>query len=197
MIARFPVGADRPSSLCGPTSPAASHDSKTAIFNYLRQPGRGQGTGRAVRSYILVVERRESLNRKLITLACAVLVLAVAGAPLVAQVPKQEKPKADPIGTWTGFTLIGDGSRAELTMVVEKGESGYTGKITGDPGMVPEMALKNAALKDATFTFDVELPQDVGTMIIHIELKLEGDTFKGQWTDANGESNIIELEKKK
>ncbi len=131
------------------------------------------------------------------SLACAVLVVAVAVAPAFAQVPKQEKPKVDPLGTWNGYTLVGDGSRADITLLVEKAETGFSGKITSDSGQVPEMAIKNAALKEAMFTFDVDLPQDVGTMLIHIELKIEGDTAKGQWTDANGESNIIELERKK
>jgi len=105
--------------------------------------------------------------------------------------------KASPVGTWSGYTILGDGSKATFNLSLEKSPDGYAGKITDDSGIIPEMALKNIVFKDATLTFELDLPQGTETTLIKIELKLDGDTLKGNWEDPNGETNIIELERKK
>ena len=129
---------------------------------------------------------------------CAILLgaaLVVLAAFAAAQLP--EKPKVDLTGTWAGFAITGDGSRIEVSLVLEKAGETYSGKITSETGQVPDMVIKNVAFKDPTLTFEIDLPNGAGTQVIKIELKREGDTLKGSWVDEEGNSDIIELARKK
>jgi len=120
--------------------------------------------------------------------ALVVLVLAVGAFA-------QKKP--DIVGTWTGFAIVGDGSRVDLTAVLEKGQAGYTGKFSDATGMIPESPLKNIAFKDKKLTFEFDFTEGTESQLIKIELTLEGETLKGTWLDAEGNSDIIELTLKK
>jgi hypothetical protein len=126
-------------------------------------------------------------------LILSVLALTLALAPAFAQ----KAGKVDLAGIWTGFTLLGDGSRAEFNLTLEKAGDLYTGKITDEAGIIPEMQLKNVTFKDSTLAFEIDFPNGAGTQVIKVELKYEADTLKGNWVDPNGESNIIELGRKK
>lgn len=127
-----------------------------------------------------------------------ILILSVLAAAL-ALVPvfAQTAGKVDLSGTWTGYTILGDGTRAEFSLVLARAENTYAGKITSETGMIPEMAIKNVIFKDPALTFEVELPDGAGYQLIKIDLKLEADTLKGSWLDADTNSNVIELARKK
>jgi len=118
----------------------------------------------------------------------ALLALAVGGFA-------QKKP--DVVGTWAGYAIVGDGSRVDITVVVEKGAAGYTGKISDATGMVPETPLKNIVFKDQKLTFEFEMSEGMEPMLIKIELTLENETLKGAWFDADGSTDMIELTLKK
>lgn len=105
--------------------------------------------------------------------------------------------KGDIVGTWTGYSFLGDGSRAEFILIVDKGSEGLTGKITSETGMIPEIVCRNIAFSDNKLTFDIDFPQDMDVVLIKISLQLEGDTLKGAWTDPDGSTDIIELARKK
>ena len=126
------------------------------------------------------------------------LVLTVAALlVLVLAVGAFAQKKPDIAGTWTGFAIVGDGSRVDLTAVLEKGQAGYTGKISDATGMIPESPLKNIAFKDKKLTFELDLAQGTESQLIKIELTLEGETLKGTWLDSEGNSDIVELTLKK
>ena len=130
------------------------------------------------------------LNRILIL---SVLAAALALVPVFAQTAG----KVDLSGTWTGYTILGDGTRAEFNLILEREGASYSGKITSETGMIPEMAIKNVIFKDPALTFEVELPDGAGYQLIKIDLKLEADMLKGIWLDADTNSNVIELARKK
>jgi hypothetical protein len=133
------------------------------------------------------------MKKTLLVLGCAALIAALAMPAAFGRAKKD----VDLSGTWTGYTLLGDGTRADFNLILEKTETGYAGKINDDAGMMPEMPLKNVAFKDGMLTFDIDYPEGMDVVLIHIELKPEGDTMKGTWTDPYGGSNVIELQKKK
>jgi hypothetical protein len=116
----------------------------------------------------------------------ALLVLAIGGFA-------QKKP--DVAGTWAGYAIVGDGSRVDITVVVEKGAAGYTGKISDSTGMVPETPLKNIVFKDGKLTFEFDMVTE--SILIKIELTLENETLKGAWFDPDGNTDLIELTLKK
>jgi anti-sigma-K factor RskA len=131
------------------------------------------------------------MKRTLTAGVCVVAALALAAG--VA--PAQKKP--DIVGTWLGYALTGDGSRVELTVVFDKGEAGYTGKMTEATGMIPESVLRQIVLKDGKLTFEFDLVMGVESQLIKIEMALENDVLKGAWFDAEGNSDIVELTLKK
>jgi hypothetical protein len=131
------------------------------------------------------------MKKTLIAGACIVAALAV----LAGGAPAQKKP--DIVGTWLGYALTGDGSRVELTVVFDKAEAGYSGKMTEATGMIPETVLRQIAFKDSKLTFEFDLVMGVESQLIKIEMTLENDILKGAWFDAEGNSDVVELTLKK
>jgi len=126
-----------------------------------------------------------------------ILVLAVLALAATMPALAQKPANINLAGTWTGYTLLGDGNRADINLTLENAGDTYAGKITEGTGMIPEMQVKNVTFKDSVLDFEVDLPDSNGTRLIKIELKYEADTLKGSWTDPDGESNVIELARKK
>ncbi|MGZ5438402.1 MAG: hypothetical protein ACXWFJ_00995 [Candidatus Aminicenantales bacterium] len=132
---------------------------------------------------------KKPLKITLIALA-ALCVLAGTASP---QAPK----KADIVGTWVGTAVVGDGSKIDITAVIEKAATGYSGKLSDASGQVPESQLKEIVFKDNKLSFDFDFAQGSETVLIKIELTLEAETLKGFWFDPDGNSGEIELALKK
>jgi hypothetical protein len=123
------------------------------------------------------------------------LITIVALCLLIGSLLAQEKPGF--LGTWTGYAIIGDGSRVAVNASFDKGEAGYTG-LLGLEGMDSERPLKNIVFKDGLLTFEFDLVDDAGgSQLIKIELVLDKEKLTGHWFDAEGKSDIIELALKK
>ena len=131
------------------------------------------------------------MKKTLLILVATALALIL----LVGGVFAQKKP--DVVGTWIGYAIVGDGSRVDITVVIDKGEAGYTGKISDATGMVPELPIKNIVFKDGKLGFEFDMAQGAEAMLIKIELTLDGETLKGAWLDPEGNSDLIELTLKK
>ncbi|OGD27673.1 MAG: hypothetical protein A2V57_01130 [Candidatus Aminicenantes bacterium RBG_19FT_COMBO_65_30] len=131
------------------------------------------------------------MKKTLLILVATALALLILGAGLFAQ------KKPDVIGTWIGYAVVGDGSRVDITLVIDKGEAGYTGKLSDTTGMVPESPLKEIVFKDGKLTFEIDLAQGMESQLIKIELTLENETLNGAWFDPEGNSDVIELTLKK
>lgn len=131
------------------------------------------------------------MKKVVLIVLCVTIALLIAIGGIFAQM------KSNLTGTWAGYAIVDDGSRADFTLILEKGEEGLTGKITDETGMIPEMQVKNAVFKDNKLSFEFEFPSDMDYTLIKIELKLEGDTLKGFWTDPDGDSDIVDLARKK
>jgi hypothetical protein len=131
------------------------------------------------------------MKKTLIVLAVTVLALFILAGGLLAQ----KKPAF--LGAWTGFAIVGDGSRVDVNVSFDKGEDGYIGKLEV-PGMLPEAPARNIVFKDGKLSFEFDLMDDMGgSQLIKIELVLDQETLKGRWFDAEGSSDIIELTLKK
>jgi hypothetical protein len=131
------------------------------------------------------------MRRPLLT---AVIALAVLAGTALAQAPK----KPGILGTWVGPAVVDNGgSEVEITVVIDKTDAGYAGKLSDATGMVPETQLREIVFKDNKLTFDFDLNQSAGAVLIKIELLLEGETLKGAWTDPDGNSGAISLTLKK
>jgi len=128
-------------------------------------------------------------------LIAAILALAVLAAAAAPKAPEQPK-KPDIIGTWTGYA-IAPGMRVELVAVFDKGEAGYTGKLSDTSGALADTPLREIVFKDGTLTFEFDLFMGTDPMLIKIELVLENEALKGHWFDVEGNSDVVELTLKK
>ena len=130
--------------------------------------------------------------------ALAIALAALALLSIGAAVQKAPvAPKApDIVGTWAGYA-IAPGMRFELTAVFDKGEAGYTGRLSDASGMLSEAPLREIVGKDGKLTFEFDLVMDMNPMLIKIELALENETLKGFWSNAEGSSDVVELALKK
>ena len=126
-----------------------------------------------------------------------VMIVAAAAAFSVAQ-PAPKPEKDDLAAMWTGYTIMGDGSRGDIELSFEKAEDGYSGKVEL-LWVTPELPLNNIVFEDGKLTCEFELMDDdgIGSQLIKIELTLDKETLKGHWFDAEGNSDIIELTLKK
>jgi hypothetical protein len=131
------------------------------------------------------------MKKVVLILVCVTIALVVAIGAAFAQA------KAGVVGAWTGYAIVGDGSRFDFNFTVGKGDEGLTGKITEETGMVPEIVCRNMVFAENKLTFDIDFPNGMDLVLIKIALVLDGDTLKGFWTDPDGSSDIIELSRKK
>lgn len=133
------------------------------------------------------------MKKSLLVPIVVLAALSLLAGSAAAQAPK--KPAV--VGAWFGTAVVGDGSQVEITVVIDKTETGYTGKLSDTSGMVPESQLREIVFKDNKLTFEFDLVQGTGTMLIKIELVLENETLKGVWFDPDGNSGAISLALKK
>ncbi|RPJ01305.1 MAG: hypothetical protein EHM31_06155 [Candidatus Aminicenantes bacterium] len=126
-------------------------------------------------------------------------ILLLAGLCVLAGTASPQAPKkAGIVGTWVGTATVNeDGTGMDITVVVGKAESGYTGKLSDASGAIPETELRDVVFKDNKLTCAFDLPEAMGGSLITIELTLEGETLKGVWFDPEGNSGAIELSLKK
>jgi hypothetical protein len=130
------------------------------------------------------------MKKRFIVSVCFVIALAV----LVGGALAQKKP--DVVGTWVGYG-IAPGMRFELTAVFDKGEAGYTGKLSDNSGTITDSPLREVTFKDEKLSFEFDLVMGMDPMLIKIELTLENDVLKGFWFDVEGNSDVVELTRKK
>ena len=124
-----------------------------------------------------------------LALVVFVLGLAAAAAP----------QKIDLSGTWAGFAER-MGSQDPLTLIFEKNEGVYAGKVTDQMGMFPGAEIKNFLLKDNVVTFEFDGGSgEGGNFTINAEMTLSGDSMKGTWKMAgvDQETGAIELSRQK
>ncbi|MBN1938272.1 MAG: hypothetical protein JW843_01700 [Candidatus Aminicenantes bacterium] len=101
----------------------------------------------------------------------------------------------DVVGTWVGTAVLPDQTLDEVTLVLEKSETGLKGKVGDTLGVLSQ----DTPLTEASFDgkeLRVVFPTAEG-VIITIVMKPDGEKFVGMWTDEEGESGAVELAKKK
>jgi hypothetical protein len=115
-------------------------------------------------------------------LAVALALAAFAAAP-------------DFTGTWVGTAVLPDQTLDEVTLVLEKAETGLKGKVSDALFVLnPETPLIEALTNDNGLK--IVFPTAEG-VVITIVMKPEGEKLVGIWTDDEGESGRVELARKK
>ena len=104
---------------------------------------------------------------------------------------------ADLSGTWLGKTEVPDTGTDEVTMVLTKAKTGYSGTVTDSLGMLnKDTEIKDVKLDGDELTFSFLLSD--GTTEIVVSLTVSGEKLIGRWENPNedGASAPIEFIKK-
>lgn len=110
------------------------------------------------------------------------LILLLAAITLVLCALIFSAQQADDLaGTWMGKTAVPSGETDELTLVLEKAEDGYKGKISDTLGLVTDAEIYNFVFKDGKLTFNFILNE--GGEITN-ELTLTEGKLVGSWSYA-------------
>jgi len=98
-------------------------------------------------------------------------------------------------GTWIGTAELTDQTIDEVTVVLEKTETGYKGKVGDALGVLaPETPLTEVSFDGKELKMIFPTAEGV---VITILMKPEGEKLVGMWTDEEGESGKVELARKK
>lgn len=99
-------------------------------------------------------------------------------------------------GTWIGETTVPDELEPDkVTLVLERTNGEYKGKVTDAFGFAMESELKDIEFKDNKLTANFLIFNGEAYVKISFELTVEGDTMKGYWESEEGDSAPIELHK--
>jgi hypothetical protein len=101
----------------------------------------------------------------------------------------------DLAGTWLGKTEVPNAGADELTLKLQKTETGYTGRIADSLAIIaPDTEIKDVKIDGAKLTFNFPLADGA---IVVCELKIDGDKMTGQWVHPEGDTGAIEFARKK
>lgn len=101
----------------------------------------------------------------------------------------------DLAGTWIGKTEVPDQGPDEVTLVLKKGEKGYTGTVVDTLGLI----AKDTEITDVTLEgneISFRFPLTDGAMI-SVKMTVDGDKMAGAWIHPEGSTGALALEKKK
>jgi hypothetical protein len=127
---------------------------------------------------------------KPLTLAICMVVAALSGDVLA-----QEKPKADPTGTWKWKVMFQDRSR-DMTLKLKLEGDKLTGSILGRNDQ--ETKIEEASFKDGVVAFAVTQERNGQKFTTKYKGKLDGDTIKGESErERDGQTRKTEWEAKR
>jgi hypothetical protein len=106
--------------------------------------------------------------------------------------------QVDLSGKWVGQTEVPNAAEPDkLTLVLEKKEAGYTGKISDSMGMLQETELENVEFKDNKLSCNFLVNTGESYLRVHITLTVEENKMNGNWEGEDGSSGSVELEREK
>jgi hypothetical protein len=140
------------------------------------------------------IVKETSMRRVLRIFGLVVLVGTVAGFAA----PAQKAAKIDICGTWAGSaTIDGGASKEDFTMVIEKKEAAYAGKITTVSGLAQDAELRNIVLEGDKLSLEFDLNGDPNGDVISVEVTVTADAMTGTWSSLSGQGDAIEAKKQK
>jgi len=125
-------------------------------------------------------------------------ILTVSAFMLVLFTGAVLSQEADISGTWIGETTVPDELEPDkVTLVLEKTNGEYKGKVTDAFGFAMESELNDIEFKDNKLTANFLIFNGEEYVKVSFTLTVEGDTMKGRWESAAGDSSTIELHRQK
>jgi hypothetical protein len=128
------------------------------------------------------MKKNANIGTLFVLLAAMASLFAYAAAP-------------DITGTWIGKTEVPNAGVDEITLVIKKTATGFTGTFSDALGQVnKDSEITSVKLEGDELSFNFPLAD--GTPMI-AKLKVDGDKMAGTWEHPEGSSGIMTLERKK
>ena len=102
----------------------------------------------------------------------------------------------DITGTWVGSTEVPDMGMDEFTLVFEKADGRYAGKMSDEMGMMDEVECENILLEGDKLSFHIEFYNGMEYVTVYLSFTVTQDTLEGGW-DAGGDVGEINFSRKK
>lgn len=99
-------------------------------------------------------------------------------------------------GTWVGSTEVPDMGMDEFTLVFEKTDGAYSGKMSDEMGMMDEVELEDILLEGDKLSFHVEFFNGMEYVTVYLSFTVTQDALEGGW-DAGGDAGEINFIRKK
>ena len=99
-------------------------------------------------------------------------------------------------GTWEGSTEVPDIGMDEFTLVFEKIETGYSGLMSDQLGMMENVVCEDILIEGDKLTFHVEFYDGMEYSTVYLTFAISQDELKGEW-EAGGNYGEINFKRKK
>jgi hypothetical protein len=99
-------------------------------------------------------------------------------------------------GEWVGSTEVPDVGMDEFTLVFEKADGQYSGKMSDQLGMMDEVACEEIIVEDNKLTFHVEFDNGMEYVTVYLTFTITQDALEGSW-EASGDMGEINFSRKK
>lgn len=123
------------------------------------------------------------------------LLLAASVAAAVGCAHSSEPASVDLTGNWTGYVIMGNGTRADILMQLAGSEGDYTGTLRGAAGSIPEMRLRNIRVVGDTLTYEFDFDNGSALELIRVRLRYSDGALSGSYVDGVGDSDRIYFER--
>lgn len=121
----------------------------------------------------------------------AALLFALLPGAILAQ-------NVDLSGTWVGDTVTpASPDKDQLTLVLKKDGTSYTGTMSDTMGMVNQAALESVKIENGTLSFQFVAHTGDQEIRVTTTLKISGEKLVGSWVTETGDTGPVEMERKK
>ncbi|MDP2913840.1 MAG: hypothetical protein Q8O91_00130 [Candidatus Aminicenantes bacterium] len=128
------------------------------------------------------------MNKYLTVLLLIILILTLWLTGFAAAQP-------DIVGTWLGKTEVPNQGPDDLTLIITKGETGFSGTLVDTLGLIiKDTEVKDIKFQDKELTFYFPL---IDGAEISVKMTVDGDKMTGAWAHPEGDMGALVFERKK
>lgn len=108
----------------------------------------------------------------------------------------QSYASVDITGRWVGSTEVPDIGLDEFTLVFEKADGAYRGKMSDEFGAMEDVECEEIVLEDDSLTFHVEFFNGMDYITVYLSFTVSQDALEGTWEVDSGDVGEINFKRK-
>ena len=99
-------------------------------------------------------------------------------------------------GRWVGSTEVPDIGLDEFTLVFEKADGAYTGKMSDEFGAMEDVECEEIVLENDSLKFHVEFFNGMDYITVYLSFTVSQDALEGTWEVDSGDMGEINFTRK-